>query len=205
MAAQRELVLPVPADAELGRHVLGGNPHVRIAQAVRRKPGAAEEGGVAVVVPVCPQRGGADAFHSAGQIHAAAGGDQPGRQDDGIQPGAALPVDGEARDGHGETGLEGGQTRNIPAPAHGVADDHISQFRLSGAGFGQQGGQDRCEEFVGPELLQRSVGPADGRSQRGDDDRLPLRRKGLLPVQRRRARMHRARLRQGAVPGSRRP
>jgi hypothetical protein len=133
--------------------------------AIRRKPGTAEKGGFAVVVPVCPERCGADAFHATGEVDpAASGGYKPGGKDDGIQAGTALAVNGEDRNRHGEARLEGRKPRHVaPAPDCIAYDDVCHVGRLD-AGFGQQRREDRREKFMGPEVPEQPVGAANGRA-----------------------------------------
>ena len=161
VAAQRQGVLPFPADAEAGGHVFGGHPHVRIAEARRRELRPAKNSGA----PSLSRRARSGAVlmlstPPARYTAAAAGRHEPGRQHDRVEPGPALPVHREAGDADGQAGLEGREPGHVPAAAHGVADHHIRHRRRGHARCRRAGGGAR-----GPAVRGRAG--SSGRRWRG--------------------------------------
>ena len=90
-----------------------------------------------------------------------------------------MPVHRDAGDGDGQAGLQRGEPGHVPAAAHGVADHDVGhrlrgEAGTAGARVGEQAAEHRGQEFVGAQLLQGPVGPAERRPACGDDHRLPV-------------------------------
>jgi len=121
---------------------------------------------------VGPERRRAAALHAAGQINVTgARGDEPAGQDDGLEAGAALAVDGQTGHRHGKTRAQQGQTRHVASSADRVADDHVVDRSRGDARVGQHRGQHGSEQPVGGQLRQTAVHPAEGGAAAEDDDR----------------------------------
>jgi hypothetical protein len=135
----------------------------------------ARELGAAVGGPVRAERSGADAFDPARKVGAAASGcHQPRCKDNGVEPGTALPVHGDARYADGQARLQGSQARNVAAASHRVANHDVRHCACRQACPVEEATKHGRQQLMGPEILERSVDPADGSPQGGDDYRLAV-------------------------------
>ena len=96
------------------------------------------------------KRRGADAFHSPGEVHrVAAGGHQPGREDDGVQARAALPVHGQPGHADREVRPPAAASRaTLPPPPTALPITTSATACRGKPALGQELLQDRRQQLV---------------------------------------------------------
>ncbi len=177
--ARRQLVLRLPRDGVLPPQVLRGLEHPAlddVVDAARGDPAAGQpvvhDRAAAAGAPAHRQRVVLDLAHAlrtAGQHdlgHPAA--DLPGGDQDGLQPGAAAPVDLHA----GHRDRQAGVERRHPSQAGGLAvgvalaEDDVVHLLRRDAGAGEQLADHGRAERRRRHVLERTAVPPDGRPDR---------------------------------------
>ncbi len=119
-------VLALPRDAALGREQVRGEAHVGVTEL------GGGEGRAFVALrllsrrrwPEPPGRGG-DGLGAAGEDQSRCLADQRGRRRDRRETAAALPVHGQPRNRHRQSGGQGRDASDVAARAHAVAEHHL--------------------------------------------------------------------------------
>jgi hypothetical protein len=170
---QRIVVLPEPRDAEAPRQLLGGHHRVRRlgAVAVRRLEAHEPRRLKQVSWARHPPRRRGQGFRAAGdydvglaQRHGAHA------EQDGIETGGALPVDGQGRNVVAKAGREADDARGVVASGR-IAEDNLVDRASLQVRIPKRRLQHRCREAVDAPALVQPARAADGRATRCDDIR----------------------------------